>query len=182
MITRKIARYGWVRDLPDHRDFKFAARRPMPVDLQPMVDLRPKCPPVYDQGQIGSCTANSIGAAFEFELLKEGLTDFMPSRLFIYYNERDMEGDVGTDGGAQIRDGVKSVSQLGVCSETLWPYSTDALFTKPTPDCYAAATTNVALQYLSLDNTDINQLKSCLSGGNPFVLRPLQSKIYNQLL
>ena len=36
---------------------------------------------------------------------------FAPSRLFIYYNERVMEGTVNSDSGAQIRDGIKSVGQ-----------------------------------------------------------------------
>jgi C1A family cysteine protease len=102
-------------------------------------------------------------------LLKQGLTNFMPSRLFIYYNERVAEGDVASDNGAQIRDGVKSVAQLGVCNETQWPYDTTQFAVKPGDDCYQSALANLVEQYISLDNTDINQLKSCLSEGNPFV-------------
>ena len=92
--------------------------------LPTKVDLRSKCPKVYDQGQIGSCTANAIGGAVQFDLMKQGSANAkaVPSRLFIYYNERDMEGDIPLDRGAQIRDGVKSVNHLGVCSEKLWPY------------------------------------------------------------
>ncbi|HSQ05128.1 MAG TPA: hypothetical protein VLN59_13880, partial [Burkholderiales bacterium] len=72
------------------------------------VDLRAKCPPVYDQGQLGSCTANAIGAAIQFDRRKQKLkSDFCPSRLFIYYNERAMEGTIKSDSGAQIRDGIK---------------------------------------------------------------------------
>src|SRR6185437_2966244 len=163
MAPRKIACYGWNPDLPDHRDIKYSAVRPILATLPPMVDLRSKCPPVYDQGQMGSCTANSIGAAFEFGLLKQGLKDFKPARLFIYYNERVMEGDVMSDGGAQIRDGVKSVAQLGVCNETQWPYDPKILFKKPTKTCYKSALSNLVEQYVSIDNTDINQLKSCLA-------------------
>jgi len=169
MPPRKIARYGWTPDLPDNRDIKYSAVRPVFVTLPPMVDLRPKCPPVYDQGQIGSCTANSIGAAFEFELLKQGLTDFTPARLFIYYNERVMEGDPNSDNGAQIRDGVKSAAQLGVCNEIEWPYDPNNLFKKPDDSCYQSALSNLVEQYVSIDNKDINQLKSCLAEGNPFV-------------
>src|SRR5215469_2828547 len=82
--------YGWVRDLPDARDVAYAA--PLlrfAQGLPPIVDLRPNCPPVYDQGQLGSCTANAIGAAVQFDREKQKLTpDFVPSRLFIYYGER----------------------------------------------------------------------------------------------
>ena len=122
VTPRKTARYGWTPDLPDARDHLFSAPQISLAALPPSADLRSTCPPVYNQEQIGSCTANAIGAAFEFETTKQGLPDFMPSRLFIYYNERAMEGSVGTDSGAQIRDGVKSVAKLGVCPETEWPY------------------------------------------------------------
>ena len=106
--------YGWVRDLPDARDFSYAAPiHSFPQGLPPLVDLRPQCPPVYDQGQLGSCTANGIAAAIEFEQKKQGKKAFTPSRLFIYYNERAIEGTVNHDSGAQIRDGIKSVAAVG---------------------------------------------------------------------
>jgi hypothetical protein len=85
--------YGWVRDLPDDRDFMYAA--PLirfPQGLPPSVDLRSECPPVYDQGQLGCCTGNGIAAAIEFDQRKQGTREFTPSRLFIYYNERVIEG------------------------------------------------------------------------------------------
>jgi len=168
MNPRKTAGYGWTPDLPDHRDIKYAAVRPTLAVLPPLVDLRPQCPPVYNQGQIGSCTGNAIAGAVEFELKKQATNVFMPSRLFIYYNERVAEGDPGVDKGAAIRDGMKSVAQQGVCDENLWPYTSD-VFTAPAGNCYQAALANKVEQYLSLDNTDVNQLKSCLANGNPFV-------------
>jgi hypothetical protein len=88
--------YGWSPDLPDHRDHLYAALPSVLTALPPKMDLRPQCPPVYDQGQLGSCTANSIGAAFEFDQVKQSVAAFMPSRLFIYYNERVMEGTVSS--------------------------------------------------------------------------------------
>ena len=132
------------------------------------MDLTPQCPPVYDQGQLGSCTANAIGAAFEFELVKQGLPDFAPSRLFIYYNERAMEGSVGTDSGAQIRDGIKSVAKQGVCAEPMWPYVIAKFKTKPPKPCYVEALKHKASLYQRLVPT-LNQLKGCLASGYPFV-------------
>jgi len=44
-----------------------------------------------------------------------------PSRLFIYYNEREMEGTVSTDAGANIRDGIKSLKTIGAAPERDWP-------------------------------------------------------------
>src|SRR6476469_7450575 len=103
----QIAHFGWIPDLPDQRDVFFSAPAPMLASLPASVDLRPQCPPVYDQGQLGSCTANAIGGAIQFHQMKQGIPNFTPSRLFIYYNERVIEGTVSSDSGAMIRDGIK---------------------------------------------------------------------------
>src|SRR5450631_3817716 len=110
-----VQRYGWVPDLPDQRDYMYAAPTQFLIALPTKIDLRPHCPPVYDQGQLGSCTGNAIAGAVQFEREKQKLTpDFVPSRLFIYYNERVIENSVETDSGAQIRDGIKVVNKQGV--------------------------------------------------------------------
>ncbi len=165
-------KYGWKRQLPDHRDWKFAKIfGPPPVQLPTAVDLRSTnfMPNVYDQGQLGSCTANAICGAVEFEQRKQGLADFMPSRLFVYYNERDMEGSVGEDNGALIRDGIKSVATLGVCEESWWPYDISKFALKPPVTCYTRAMVHKTLQYISLDNTKVDELKACLAAGYPIV-------------
>jgi C1A family cysteine protease len=167
-MPHKIQRYGWVPDLPDHRDQLYSAPVAALRAMPPKADLTAQCPPVYDQGQLGSCTANAIGAAFEFELMKQRLPDFMPSRLFIYYNERAIEGSVGTDSGAQIRDGIKAVAQQGVCPEPLWPYAIAKFKTSPPKPCYVEALKHKVSLYQRLVPT-LNQLKGCLASGYPFV-------------
>ena len=166
---RPTGRFGWIPDLPDHRDHIFSAPTPVLTTLPPSVDLRPLCPKtVYDQGQLGSCTANAIAAAFEFDLTKQELPDFMPSRLFIYYNERRMEGTIDSDSGAMIRDGIKSVAKQGVCTEDTWPYELDKFTDEPAAECYAAARANLALAYQRVPQT-LNQMRGCLAHGFPFV-------------
>ena len=168
-MPRKIARYGWVRDLPDQRDHLYATPSEFLLKLPPSADLRPQCPTVYDQGQLGSCTANAIAAALEFDQIKEKQANvFVPSRLFIYYNERAMEGTVNEDSGGQIRDGIKSVAQQGVCPETLWPYDITKFAVKPPQQCYQQALKFKAVQYQRLSQI-LNQLKGCLASGYPFV-------------
>ncbi|MDE3084512.1 MAG: C1 family peptidase [Verrucomicrobiota bacterium] len=167
-MNYKIKSYGWVPDLPDHRDHVYAAPMEVVAKMPAKIDLRPQCPPVYDQGQLGSCTANAIGAAFEFELLKQKLTDFMPSRLFVYYNERAIEGTVRSDSGAQIRDGIKSIAKQGVCAETEWPYVITKFTAKPPAKAYKDALKNQALSYQRLAQS-LTQLKGCLASGYPFV-------------
>ena len=166
---RPTARYGWIPDLPDQRDHIFAAPMPVLAALPPSVDLRADCPKtVYNQGQLGSCTANAIAAAFEFDLGKQALTDFMPSRLFIYYNERRIEGTINCDSGAMIRDGIKSVARQGVCAEDTWPYDIARFTDKPTKQCYTQAAGNLAVSYQRIPQV-LNQMRGCLAHGYPFV-------------
>src|SRR5215212_2935940 len=113
-MTRKIKRYGWIPDLPDQRDHLYFAPRPVLAKLPKNVDLRALCPPIFDQGELGSCTANAIAAAHQFDQMKQNKPRvFTPSRLFIYYNEREIEGTVREDAGAMIRDGIKSLVKQG---------------------------------------------------------------------
>ena len=146
-MPRKIQRYGWVPDLPDHRDYLYAAPIEIFKALPASVDLRPGCPPVYSQGELGSCTANAIAGAIEFDQIKQGKIPFMPSRLFIYYNERAMEGTINSDSGAMIRDGVKSVANQGVCPESEWPYITSQFVLQPPARCYQDALSERAIVY-----------------------------------
>src|SRR5215470_2747361 len=143
-INRK---YGWAPDLPDQRDHLYSAPQPVLAKLPPKKDLRSGCPPVYDHGQLGSCTANAIAGAVQFEQKKQKVRIFVPSRLFIYYNERVMEGTVNSDSGAQIRDGVKSVGTQGGCPEDMWPYDIANFEVQPTDACYQAALQHRAILY-----------------------------------
>jgi len=167
-MERIISRYGWVPDLPDQRDFSYAAPARVLRKLPDKVNLTPLCPPVYNQGQLGSCTANAIGGAFEFELMKQKTKVFMPSRLFIYYNERVIEHTVNNDNGAMIRDGIKSVNNQGVCSENLWPYNINKFASKPSTSCYSQALNYQVLSYHRVTR-NLNQMKGCLADGYPFV-------------
>ena len=155
--TYRVKRYGWIRDLPDHRDLMYAAPIVSAETLPPKVDLRETnlLPAPYDQGQLGSCTANAIAAAVQFARREEQrLPDFVPSRLFIYYNERVIENSVTHDAGAQIRDGVKSVAKVGVCPETStpaapydWPYDIALFAEKPPDPCYTFAAQSLITSY-----------------------------------
>ncbi|MFI5283009.1 MAG: C1 family peptidase [Candidatus Dormibacterales bacterium] len=166
--ARKIARYGWIPDQPDQRDHLYAVPSQFLAALPATADLRSKCPPVYDQGALGSCTANAIGAAIEFERMKQKLNAFIPSRLFIYYNERVIEGTVRSDSGAQIRDGIKSVASQGACPEPEWPYDITKFTSRPPARAYKDATLDRAVSYQSIVQ-DLNQMKGCLASGYPFV-------------
>jgi|SRR3954463_2014077 len=167
--TRKVQKYGYIPDLPDRRDHYFTSAIEEKA-LPPKVDLTAQCPPVYDQGNLGSCTANAIAGAVQFDLKKQAEADyFIPSRLFIYYNERVIEHSVSEDAGAMIRDGIKTVNKQGAPHETLWPYKIAKFATKPSAKSYTDALLHQSLKYQRV-NQSLSQMKSVLAGGYPFVV------------
>jgi Papain family cysteine protease/Protein of unknown function (DUF1353) len=164
--------YGWRPDTPSRLDHVFSVSAP--VALPPMVDLRPLMPNVYDQGQLGSCTANAIAALIHFDRMKQKVTpSFIPSRLFIYWNERNFEGTVASDAGAEIRDGIDSVANYGVCPEAAipgflgWNYRIQDFMVKPSKTCY-----DQAIKYRAVQRSRVPQnrdaMRQCLAQGYPF--------------
>jgi C1A family cysteine protease len=135
-----------------------------PVPTQPAtVDLRSKMPPVYDQGQLGSCTANALCAAFEYDD-----PGFMGSRLFLYYNERMLEGTIPEDVGAMLSDGVKCMQKYGLCLEKEWPYNISKFTMKPLGKCYVDASIHKAVTASNIA-FNLTAMKNALASGFPFV-------------
>lgn len=159
--------YGWRPDVPDHRDYTYMVKRRVKA-LPPTADLRKKCPAVYNQEDLGSCTTNAIGACYEFDLLKQGCSDFTPSRLGLYYDERVVEGTVKSDSGAQIRTGIKVIAKQGCYPESLWPYDTSKFDIKPPAKCYKEAAKHQALVYERVPRT-ADGIYGVLADGLPFV-------------
>jgi len=159
--------YGWVPDRPDYRDKLYSAIAAPPKKLPSKVDLREGCSRVEDQGQLGSCTANALVGNLEFLRRKAGRRVSNLSRLFIYYNEREMEGTINDDAGAMIRDGVKSLVNLGVCTERKWPYDITKFTQKPPDACYKQAADHQVTSYHRI--ISLQQMRECLAEGYPFV-------------
>lgn len=167
VTRRKVAGYGWKPDLPDIRDHLLAVAPPRKLPLN--VSLRPKMPPVYDQGELGSCTANAIGGALEYLQRKQGKRGVKPpSRLFIYYGEREIEGTIAQDSGAFIRDGIKVVNALGAPIESYWPYEIQRFTEKPPKTAYDNALKHQALTYARVQQT-VTAFQSVLAQKIPVV-------------
>ena len=77
------------------------------------------------------------------------------------------EGTVDQDAGAMIRDGIKSIAQYGVCTESLWPYDISKFTNKPTNDCYKDAKSRRITKYERISSLD--SARACLAQGYPFV-------------
>lgn len=157
-------RYGWKKDQPDQRDRRLSLA---PASFPPYVDLRSALPPVYDQGNLGCCVYNAIGAAVEFDHWKQGMSPFPISRLFGYYNARAIEGTVDSDSGISPRDGFKVLVSDGMCPESVWPYNISQFATLPPVAAYTAAVPHKALSYWSLSQ-DLMSLRACLVARFPF--------------
>jgi C1A family cysteine protease len=174
-----LRRYNWKRDKEDPRDFQYKLCVQKPIALPPAVDLRKNCSPIEDQMTLGSCSGHALAGAFEYLELKEmrektvaaeifnANTFSTVSRLFIYYNERLIEGTVNEDSGATIRDGIKSLATYGACRESLWQYSENLAFTKPNEAAYLEASKHKISLYMRIHT--LNDMKHCLADGYPFV-------------
>lgn len=167
-INNSNNKYGYIKDCEDVRDKKRSFTCPLNIPAPGRWNLQSQFPAVYDQGKLGSCTSNAIAAVFEYTLIREGLCDFQPSRLFHYYNERDMEGTVLNDAGAQIRDGIKTLFTLGICPERMWPYDITQYTTKPPPECYTEALFDRSVVYSRVDQT-LQQLSAAIRNKFPVV-------------
>ena len=162
------------------------------------VNHEPYCGPVFNQGNLGSCTANAIAGAYMYkynlehdihsndeylnsesesdsefdnsstEIINNTAVEFMPSRLFIYYNERAVEHSTSTDSGARIIDGIKSLESNGVCSEKEWPYDISKFTNKPIEECYKDAEKHKCVKYHRVLKT-VENLKACIDQGNVII-------------
>ena len=161
MPTQK---YHWLRDNTDTRDhlYKFTIAK-----LPTSVDMRLTCSAIEDQGNLGSCTGNAIAGAIELVYRKtRRMLDV--SRLFIYYEERVLEGTVGYDVGAYIRDGLKVVNKKGAPLENVWPYVESQFAIQPNSAAYTDAAKRKVTAYQRC--TDFNAVKAALAAGNPVVV------------
>lgn len=177
-VYRKL---GWKPSPPDIRNKKYSLTYPIHslATLPSSVDLRKTCPPVYDQGELGSCTAQSVAGLAQFLLIKDKKPSYVPSRLFIYYNERVMENSVKFDNGATLISGMKVLRKFGAPHEKLWWYNEKKFTVKPNKKVYDDGLNHQIKEYLAVDNGNIEEIKTILSEGYPLVFG---CTVYNSFL
>ena len=162
-------KYHWRREPVDARDHIYnpEALGAVATTLPASIDLRSKCSPIEDQGQLGSCTGNAIAGLIEY-LDRKNNKSLDVSRLFIYYQERLIEGTINYDAGAYIRDGIKVCYTKGAPLETLWPYNTSKFATKPPTAAYTDALKRKVTGYQRC--TDFNAVKNAVAAGRPVTI------------
>lgn len=162
----KIEGYGWKKQQPDWRDHVFAAPAEMPLPNH--VNLTASSPPIWSQGNLGSCTAHGTLRAYWMARKKQKQALFMPSRLLQYYNSRWLEGTSLIDAGATCRDAIKAIAKWGICDESLWPYNIKAFNKMPSKSVYAEAEKHQAIAYQAVPQ-NLYAIKSALAQGNAIV-------------
>lgn len=164
------------KDERDHKfhDYHFKLTQGVTVVLPVKSSVRSKMPPVLNQGDLGSCVSNQASNDLRFCLELElktnpKVTDWQPSRLFIYYNGRLVSGmPLDQDTGLNIRDAMKAISKYSACDEKIWPYFTTKFTDKPTTICYQKAEVYNKISYLSV-NQDLKSIKTCIYQGFPII-------------
>ena len=126
-------------------------------------------PPIWDQGQLGSCTSHGLLRAYMFAATKAGKPVDMLSRLMLYYDERALEQTTETDAGAAIADGVSTLESDGVALETTWPYDIAQYTVKPPNNAYSEAKNFEVLKAAKIEPTP-GQIKAVLATGWPVVI------------
>ena len=178
-IELPLGGLGWLPDYPDFRDYtaehedvrpllertKVAAKgkKLATPSLPASVDLREWCPPIEDQGELGSCTANAgVGIVEYFERRASG-KHIDASRLFLYKTTRNLLHSTG-DTGAFLRTTMKALRLFGTPPEEYWPYVIADFDREPSAFCYAFGEEFKAIVYYRLDpaGTAASVLLACV--------------------
>jgi C1A family cysteine protease len=175
---------GWMRDLPDYRDFLVDSPKIQEIreqshklkktakSIPAAVDLRPWCSPIEDQDDLGSCTANAGVGILEYFQRRAFGKHLDGSRLFLYKVTRNLLGWTG-DQGAFLRTTMKAMVLFGVPPETYWPYVIKDFEKEPPAFCYAFAQGYQTTKYYRLDppgqstTKTLAAVKSNLAAGLP---------------
>jgi C1A family cysteine protease len=201
---------GWMPDYPDFRDFtvnqdsltkklqdlgqttsiksmlkKAGLADPAKVTLDPKVDLRSRCTPIEDQGNLGSCTANAAVGLIEYYEKNANSKFLDASRLFLYYVSRKLLHWTG-DTGCYLRTTMQAMVLFGVPPEEYYPYQTANFDKDPGAFVFAFAQNYQALQYYRYDPPGttpldlLKRIKTNLQAGLPAMFGFVVYSSYSQ--
>jgi C1A family cysteine protease len=169
MMKRK---YGWKRDHPDHRDRVYGVAAHVMQTLPRKVDLRVKCPDLYNQADSNTCTGQSTGFAIHYDRGIESpgvdIESLQPSALFPYYNGRTLDHSEDMDGGCQIRNVMKGLNKYGYCDEELWPFDLDKICVRPATAAYEQASHRDIVDYRRVGQS-ADLIRAALASERPVI-------------
>lgn len=157
---------------------------PNPTTKPPTTTTKPPVPqgdvvvpfdikvPIYDQGRLGSCTANEAAAHYQILLMTEGKARLELSRLQIYRDARISldPSFANEDSGATGRACADVLHKNGACPEELWPYDIAKFAQAPSQECLNASGDHQLVQYLAIPGHELQtleQIQVSLAAGYP---------------
>ncbi|MCS6880934.1 MAG: C1 family peptidase [Oscillochloridaceae bacterium] len=153
-----------------YEDVEVAAFAP-PTTLPARVDPPAHLPPPGNQGVRNSCVAFTLAALFQAR--SGDPTDLSEQFLYWACKERDgIRGDVGTDPLV----GVRVLQDLGICTETTWPYRpapSDPIrpgHERPPAQAFDEARLRRVTAFRKLPAKGVLQIKEALAQGHPVLL------------
>ena len=103
---------SWKPSKNDHRNYKIKLDHDeKQIDLPKvfqLIDLEKL--QVYNQGNLGSCTANAIAQQIQIKTQNK----ISISRLFQYWNSRLLEGTYQSDSGANLLDCYRAIMKYNI--------------------------------------------------------------------
>ena len=163
------AKYGWVPDYEGCSDtlVSFPKKK-----KHRKIDLRKHFPPPYFHNNQATCISQALAALLHYEYHSAfgpgSGTPFAPSYLFMYYNQRYVNGDIHFDAGGSIKDTIATVEKTGVCREETFSENSNSITTDPGSYAYTEAKALPKVSFSKLQK-DLDNLKRSLSMRKPFV-------------
>lgn len=173
---------GWLRDLPDIRDYDAATILPtvandalMAGSTPSQIDIKGYCSPIENQGQLGSCTAQAVVGMAEYMERRYYRRHIDGSRLFVYKMARELDGFTG-DTGAYIRTAMKGLRLFGAPPERYWPYDIAKFDVEPPAFVYSLGQNWQSISYYRIDSAGrsrqqcLDMIKTLIASWRPIVL------------
>lgn len=133
------------------------------------IDLRSNFTAIRNQGAVGSCVSHALASIYEYFLRCNGVVTPDLSELFLYYNSREIDGNVNEDTGSTLQAAMKSLAEQGICDEQVWPYEPENINVKPSEAAYQDALTRKVKTSLNVA-LNVDAFKSALEDGFPIAI------------
>ncbi len=179
---------------PDPPDIRDRMYEPALVWLRATLDP-PANLTILDQGQEGACTGFGLAATINFLLDRQGQSSFRVSACMLYEMAKRHDEWPGQDyEGSSCRGAIRGWVNMGVCSDSLWPYNparTDGRLTieraknarKTTLGAYYRLRPNITDYHAALNEVGVVYASARVHDGwydpkgQPAVIRPRANSI-----
>lgn len=175
--------FGWLKSVGELgvSQFKVGSNLiAMGASTDPSEHKIPENTPISDQLNLSSCVGNASADMLE---ILQGLQNpnnvKQLSRLFLYWNARLASKATDKDQGCYIHLAMQSMTTLGVCEETSWPYDPKRVFAQPPILSYKQGDDNTLRDFYQITTTGqdrLNDVEAAVRANHPVIFGTLVSK------